>query len=69
MSFVPNNKIVYLKSVLAVLHSTSRCNLEIVALGKACTTVCLIPVTCLAIETDKIVTVSGFLATVKITKF
>ena len=59
----------YLKSILAFLHSISRCNLETVALGKACTTVFLIPVTCLAIESDKIVTVSGRLATIKITKF
>ena len=69
MSFVPINKIVHLELILAFLHSIYRCNLLIVAPLKACTIVCLILVTCLAIESDKIVTVSGFLATNKITKF
>ena len=69
MSFVPINKIVYLELILAFLPSIYRCNLLVVALLKACTIVCLIPVTCLAIESDKIVSVSGFLAANKITKF
>ena len=65
MSFVPINKIVYLHPILASLRSISRCNLAILAPLNDCTTVFLIPVMCLAIESDKIVTVSGFLATNK----
>ena len=65
MSNVHINKIVYLQPILAFLLSINCCNLAIVAPLNDCTTVFLIPVTYLAIESDKIVTVSGFLATNK----
>ena len=53
MSFVPINKIVYLELILALLPSIYRCNLLIVALLKACTIVCLIPVTCHVLNLTK----------------